>query len=93
MLTSPIFALQIYDRVLSSRSQETLLALTLLMVILFIVMGVLDHARKRVAARIGERIVSRLDLIVFHAALAISDAGAERLKYLRDLDAVRQLFA
>ncbi len=93
MLTSPIFALQIYDRVLSSRSQESLLALTLLMVFLFIVMGVLDHARKRVAARIGERIVSRLDQNVFHAALASSDAGAERLKYLRDLDAVRQLFA
>ncbi|MGR3341720.1 MAG: type I secretion system permease/ATPase [Paracoccaceae bacterium] len=93
MLTSPIFALQIYDRVLGSRSQETLLALTLLMVFLFIVMGVLDHARKRVAARIGERIVSRLDQNVFHAALASSGAGAERLKYIRDLDAVRQLFA
>ena len=93
MLTSPIFALQIYDRVLSSRSQETLLALSLLMVFLFIVMGVLDHARKRVAARIGERIVSRLDQQVFHAALAHSGAGPDRLKYLRDLDAVRQLFA
>ena len=93
MLTSPIFALQIYDRVLASRSQETLLALSLLMVFLFIVMGVLDHARKRVAARIGERIVSRLDRQVFHAALARSGSGPDRLKYLRDLDAVRQLFA
>lgn len=93
MLTSPIFALQIYDRVLGSRSQETLLALSLLMVFLFIVMGVLDHARKRVAARIGERIVSRLDQSVFCATLASRGTGAERLKYLRDLDAVRQLFA
>ena len=93
MLTSPIFALQVYDRVLGSRSEETLVALTLLMAFLFIVMGILDHMRKRIAARIGERMVSRLDHKVFHAALEKSDARTDRLNYLRDLDAVHQLFA
>ena len=44
MLTGPLFMLQIYDRVLGSRSQETLLTLTILVAFLFLLMGVLDHA-------------------------------------------------
>jgi len=36
--------LQVYDRVLVSRSEETLLALTMLMAFLFLIMGLLDHA-------------------------------------------------
>ncbi|MFZ1345486.1 MAG: hypothetical protein WAS32_01065, partial [Tabrizicola sp.] len=50
MLTAPLYMLQVYDRVLVSRSEETLLALTLLMGFLFLVMGLLDHARGRIMA-------------------------------------------
>ena len=53
MLTGPLYMLQVYDRVLPSRSEETLLALTLLIAALFAFMGVLDYVRSRVAARIG----------------------------------------
>lgn len=53
MLTGPLYMLQVYDRVLGSRSEATLVALSVLVVFLFIAMGVLDHARGRVMARIG----------------------------------------
>ena len=61
MLTAPLYMLQIYDRVIPSRSQETLLALTILVAALFIVMGILDYVRARVAARIGATVQARLD--------------------------------
>ena len=48
MLTGPIYMLQVYDRVLSSRSVETLIALSVLVVFLYTVMGVLDFARGRI---------------------------------------------
>jgi len=53
MLTSSLYMLQIYDRVIPSRSVETLIALTVLVASLFAIMGVLDYVRGRVAARIG----------------------------------------
>ena len=56
MLTAPLYMLQVYDRVLVSRSEETLLALTLLMGFLLLVMGLLDFARGRIMARVGARL-------------------------------------
>ena len=69
MLTGPIFMLQVYDRVLGSRSEETLLALFILMGFLFAMMGFLDYARGRVLARIGARFQDKLDRRVFAAVL------------------------
>ena len=43
MLTGPMYMLQVYDRVLGSRSEETLIALSLLVVFLYSVMGILDY--------------------------------------------------
>ena len=48
MLTGPLFMLQVYDRVLGSRSEETLLALFMVMAFLFAMMGLLDFVRGRV---------------------------------------------
>lgn len=70
MLTGPLYMLQVYDRVLGSRSEPTLVALSLLAVFLFLAMGLLDHARGRILTRIGARLVARLDRRVFDAALA-----------------------
>jgi ATP-binding cassette subfamily C protein len=70
MLTGPIYMLQVYDRVLGSRSEATLVALTVLVLFLFLAMGLLDHARSRLLARIGARLQARLDRRVFEAALA-----------------------
>ena len=53
MLTGPVFMLQVYDRVLSSRSEATLVALIGIVAFLFLAMGLLDHFRGRVLARAG----------------------------------------
>ena len=47
MLTGPLFMLQVYDRVLTSRSEATLVALVLIVAFLFLMMGLLDHFRAR----------------------------------------------
>ena len=96
MLTSPLYMLQVYDRVLVSRSQETLLALSLLATFLFLVMGVLDHARARVMARIGARLQARLDARVLSAAfrrLAVAPQDTAALAAQRDLDALARFWA
>ena len=61
LLTGPLYMLQVYDRVLGSRSEPTLFALTALIVFLFLVMGILDHARGRVMARVGASFQARRD--------------------------------
>lgn len=61
MLSAPLYMLQVHDRVLASRSVPTLVTLTLLLLGLFVVMGVLDHARGRLMARFGARFQARLE--------------------------------
>ncbi len=95
MLTGPLYMLQVYDRVLSSRSVETLVALTVLVAVLYALMGVLDYARGRIMARVGARFQSALDERVFEATLRRSVDPRERKVATgaqRDLDAVRDLF-
>ena len=53
MLTGPLFTLQIYDRVLTSRSEATLVAPAAIVAFLFLMLGLLDHARARVLAHAG----------------------------------------
>ncbi len=92
MLTSPLFMLQIYDRVLSSRSEETLVALLILITGLFVMMGLLELIRGRVLARAGARFQSLLDNRVMTAVLRRSVASGERARpntAARDLEAVR----
>ena len=94
MLTGSLYMLQIYDRVLPSRSEETLLALTLLIAALYGLMGILDYARSRVSARIGATVQDRLDEPVFRATLRRALFASERSKPasgLKDLEAVQKL--
>ena len=94
MLTGPLYMLQIYDRVLGSGSEETLLALSVLVAFLFLMMGLLDYARGRVLARIGARFQAGLDKRVFSAVLRASASGrgnATNNSGLRDLESVQRL--
>ncbi|MFA5538132.1 MAG: type I secretion system permease/ATPase [Gemmobacter sp.] len=96
MLTGPIYMLQIYDRVLGSRSEETLVALTVLVAFLFLAMGLLDHSRSRIAARIGARFQDRLDRRVFSAslrAMAVQPENTAAAAGQRDLEAIQRLLA
>jgi len=91
MLTGPLFMLQVYDRVLGSRSEETLIALLILVAGLYALMGVLDYARGRVAARVGAGLQSRLDPRVFGGTLI--NATSDGQSPLRDLEAVQRLYS
>ncbi|MEO0821254.1 MAG: type I secretion system permease/ATPase, partial [Pseudomonadota bacterium] len=96
MLTGPLFMLQVYDRVLSSRSEATLVALLVLVTALFAFMGILDFIRGRVLARAGARFSSILENRVFTAVMRRSVSPAERSRPntgARDLDSIRQLLA
>jgi ATP-binding cassette subfamily C protein len=96
MLTGPLYMLQVYDRVLGSRSLPTLWALTGLMAFLFLVMGVLDYTRGRIMARVGARMQERLDRRVFSAALRrMQQVPGDPLALAaqRDLEAVQRLWA
>ena len=96
MLTGPLYMLQVYDRVLSSRSESTLVALTVLIAALYGIMGVLDYARGRIAARVGALIQTRLDPKVFETGLSRALVSGERGKPwsgLRDLEAVQKFMA
>ncbi len=92
MLTGPLYMLQVYDRVLRSRSAETLLALTLLAAFLFVMLAFVDHARGQIVTRIGARLQDRLDGRVFSAALRQAQhnpgAGPEGA-----VESLRRLFA
>ncbi|TIP96067.1 MAG: type I secretion system permease/ATPase, partial [Mesorhizobium sp.] len=60
MLSGSVFMLQVYDRVLPSRSVPTLVALILLISILYFFLSALDAIRGRVLARIGSGLDERL---------------------------------
>ncbi len=96
MLTGPLYMLQVYDRVLGSRSEATLVALSLLVTFLFLAMGLLDHARGRIMARIGAAMQDKLDRRVFSAAMkriALVPTDPVALAAQRDLEAVQRLWA
>lgn len=96
MLTGPLYMLQVYDRVLSSGSEETLVALSMLAAGLFLAMGMLDYFRSRVMAIAGARFQERLDRRVFSAAIKVeahapNDAGAVVAQ--RNLESIRSFLA
>lgn len=96
MLTGPLYMLQVYDRVLGSRSEPTLVALSVLVVFLFLAMGFLDHARARLMARIGAKLQDRLDRRVFEASIARAsvmprDPVAQSAQ--RDLESIQRFWA
>lgn len=95
MLTGPLFMLQVYDRVLGSRSEETLVALFVLVAALYTLMGLLDYARGRLLARFAVRFRAALDERVFDAVVRHSllpKQRAEPQAGLRNLDSIQQFF-
>lgn len=96
MLTGPLYMLQVYDRVLGSGSEATLVALSALVIGLFLAMGILEHARGKVMAVVGARFQERLDRRVFTAAMQRSAAvpnDPAAITAQRDLEAIRTFLA
>jgi ATP-binding cassette subfamily C exporter for protease/lipase len=68
MLTPTLYMLQVYDRVLMSRSELTLLAMSLITLFLFAVMAFSEWMRSRVLVRSGVRLDEALGTRVFNAS-------------------------
>src|ERR1700737_2624237 len=87
-----IYLLQIYDRVLSSRSGDTLLMLTLIVAITVVVGGVLDALRRAALGRIGEWLEEELHPAVLSACFeyAYEADRARASEAYRDLTTLRQ---
>ena len=92
MLTGAMFMLEIYDRVLPSRSMPTLVGLLVLAGALFTALGILDAIRGRILVRIGGALDETLSGRVYDTLMRLPlrvGARSDGTQPLRDLDAVR----
>ncbi|MDO0947458.1 type I secretion system permease/ATPase [Chromohalobacter israelensis] len=92
MLVPPLYMLQVYDRVISSRSESTLLMLTLVVVFLFCVMGGLEFIRSRILVRVGNRLDTQINERLYSAMFrrGVLTAGQQTAQPLSDLTSLRQ---
>jgi len=91
-LTGSFYMLQVYDRVIPSRSVPTLIALSILAAVLYAGQGAMDVCRTRILARMARSLDERLGPGVFALITRLPLAGrsnAAGLQPLRDLDQVR----
>jgi PrtD family type I secretion system ABC transporter len=91
MLASPLYMMQVFDRVLGSHSLDTLIMLSLITVLAMAVMALLEAIRGQMLVRIGHWLDDRLGPTVFSGALkaALRADPARAAQGLRDLGTVR----
>src|ERR1700681_3445349 len=92
MLSGALFMLEVYDRVLPSRSVPTLVALLLLVTGLYAAQGVIDWIRSRILVRIGHSLDEAMSLRVYETVVRLPlkiGAKGDGTQPIRDLDAVR----
>jgi len=95
-LTGSIFMLEVYDRVLPSRSIPTLVGLVILAGGLYVAQGVLDLIRGRILVRVGTSLDETLNARVFETVVRLPlmvGSRNEGLQPLRDLDNVRSFLS
>jgi len=92
MLSPAIYMLQVYDRVLGSRNETTLLVLSVMVVGAFLFMAALEAVRGWVLVRVGARLDSQLNSRVFTAAFErnLRRPGSSTAQPIHDLNTVRQ---
>ena len=90
-LTVPLYMLQVHDRVLNSRSTDTLVMLSILAAGALIVFGILEFIRAMSFQAMGSALVRRLNLPILTAAVQASvDQGLPKAtQALRDLTELR----
>lgn len=93
MLAPSLYMLQVYDRVVASGNKTTLLMLTLIMVLLFLTMSLLEWVRSQILVRVSARLETLLNQRVFAVAYRQSlHSGGQHAttQALDDLTALRQ---
>ncbi len=91
-LTSPLYMLQLYDRVMASRSESTLVLLTLLIIALFATMAILEMIRSRILVRVGNKMDNLLSDRIFESIFQFANKmpGKASSLPLNDLTQIRQ---
>jgi len=92
MLSGSLYMLQVYDRVLTSHSVPTLVALSILVAGLYAVLGILDALRSQVLVRVASSVNARLAPLAHNAAIRAPLHGAshtEAAQPVRDVDTLR----
>ena len=90
-LAGPLYMLQVYDRVISSASEVTLVMLTIALLVAFMALAGLDAVRARVLTRASIRLDQRIAGRVMTAIIDRSASfGGARSQLLRDFDTFRQ---
>jgi PrtD family type I secretion system ABC transporter len=95
-LTGSIFMLEVYDRVLPSRSVPTLVGLAILAAGMYLTQGILDLIRGRILGRIGTALDEMVNRRVFDSMVRlplIMGGRNEGLQPMRDLDSVRSFLS
>lgn len=94
-LATPLYLLTIYDRVMTSRSTATLVALTLATFLLLVLLAVFDLFRNIVFARSSASFYAELEARVYAGCRrwALAGGSVRRVRPLEDLEAVRSFLA
>ncbi|WP_165909484.1 type I secretion system permease/ATPase [Shinella sp. JR1-6] len=86
LLALPLYLFQVYDRVIASRSLETLVAITIIACVVLVVFSLLDTLRQVLLARIGVRFEARVSGLFLTGELALPrGASAGSLSQLAEL--------
>lgn len=95
MLTGPIYMLQVYDRVLASSSVQTLVTISLVMLVLYAFMGFFDYVRSRVLVRIGNALEADLGARTFSVWMrqGLYGKAGQRHRPLQDLSTLKQFLS
>jgi ABC-type protease/lipase transport system fused ATPase/permease subunit len=95
VFVSPLYTMQVYDRVLTSRNAMTLLLLSLIALALFVSYAALEHFRSRVLVQTGIRFDQLVSGEAFETALgqSLRTSSSHHVQLLRDVDTLREVLS
>lgn len=95
-LTGSLFMMEVYDRVLPSRSLPTLVALFAIVVVLYAFQGLFDALRGRLLVRLSDRLDQALSSRIYDAVIGLQlrlPVSGRQAQPLRDLDTIRSFLS
>ncbi len=92
LFTGPLYMLQIYDRVITSRNETTLLVLTVIAAFCIVIYAILEMLRSRILVRAGMLFDEKVGGAVFNAVHRgnLRHPGGGHVQCLRDIDTIRE---
>ncbi len=91
----PLYMLQVYDRVITSRNETTLVGITLIAGFFILIYSVLEFCRSKILIRAGVLFDDKISAKVFNAIhrACLVEPGINHIQCLRDVDTIRDFLA